>query len=61
MRLDTPVPKEDLVEAGVIVEYWPQHWRGKIFHTRQEIQTLGEVLAKKNAKQRKEIFRALGM
>ena len=61
VRLEIPVPKGDLVEAGIILEYWPENYRGKFLHTHQEIQKLAEVLAKKNAKQRKEIFSALGL
>jgi hypothetical protein len=61
VRLECPVPKADLIQAGLLKERWPQHFRGKLVRTQAEIQALAKVLSLRNPKQRPEIFSALGI
>jgi hypothetical protein len=61
VKLQNPVPKLDLVRAGLLKEHWPRHWQGKIFHDERDVRKLGEVLARKNPRQRRMIFDALNL
>jgi hypothetical protein len=61
LKLDNPVPKNDLIKAGLLKREWPQHWRGKIFHAKKEVRDLAHTLAKRNPKQRREIANALNV
>jgi hypothetical protein len=61
VKLDHPVPKEELIGAGLLKQSWPQGSRGKLLKTDNEIRTLAEVLAKKNPRNRPAIFKALGL
>lgn len=59
VKLVHPVPKEDLVRAGILNSAWPERSRGKMISTCREIIKLAQVLAKRNPRQREEIFEAL--
>jgi len=63
VRLKHPVLKDDLRKANLLAKMgqWPQHFRGKLFHSEEEIVRFAEVLANKNPDQRKEIRKALSV
>lgn len=58
IRLQNPVPKADLVRAGLLKGRWPRHWQGKVLRDQTDIEKLANILAERNPKQRKSIFRA---
>lgn len=57
--LDTPVPKADLIRAGLLKSGWPQGYAGKLVERCRDIIRLAEVLAVRNPKQRLVIEDAL--
>ena len=59
VKLENPVPKADLIRAGLLKRAWPQGSRGKLLKTNDEIKTLADVLSKKNPKNRPAILKAL--
>lgn len=62
VRLENPVPKEDLVKGKILVRpRWPQGSAGKLLHSDEEMRNLGEILSRKNPHQRREILKALGL
>jgi hypothetical protein len=61
VKLEHPIPKAELIEAGLLKRAWPRGSRGTLMKTEGQIKTLAEVLAKKNPKNRPAIFKALGL
>jgi hypothetical protein len=60
--LDTPVPKADLISAGIlVVPRWPRGSNGKFLRTEAEIRSLAKVLSRRNPEQHKAINAALGV
>jgi hypothetical protein len=57
--LDTPVPKADLLRAGLLKAGWPQGYAGKLVERCRDIIHLADVLAWRNPKQRGAIEDAL--
>lgn len=62
VKLDNPIPKADLVKAKLLVRsWWPQGSKGKLFHSKAQVETLARILSQKNPQQRKDIWKALGL
>ena len=61
VKLKNPVPKSDLIQAGLLKRSWPRHWQGKILHAESDIEKLGEILARKNPDQRRGVWDALNL
>src|SRR5205823_116312 len=49
VKLENPVPKAELIQAGLLKLAWPRNSRGK-FLKQDEIKTLAAVLGKNNPK-----------
>jgi hypothetical protein len=59
LKLKNPVPKGDLIRAGLLKQTWPRSSAGKVLSRCSEITKLAQVLAARNRAQREEIFAAL--
>jgi hypothetical protein len=59
VRLNVPVPKDDLVRAGLLKSRWPEGYAGKVLSRCRDIMLLGSVLAARNSEQRQAIDDAL--
>lgn len=62
VRLARPVPKRDLVTAGLLrPPRWPQGRHGKWLRSSREVERVAEVLRARNRQQERDIERALGV
>lgn len=62
VRFENPIPYRDMLRARLVSDYgWPMGWRGKLLRTKQEVERLGNLLARRNPRQRGRIRRALGL
>jgi len=59
VMLKNPVPKVDLIQAGLLKGAWPRNSAGKILKKQGDIEKLAEMLNLKNPGQRRKIYNAL--
>jgi hypothetical protein len=62
MRLNPPVPKKELIRAGILRNgRWPQGRNGKFLRVPEEAERLAQTLIAGNPGQLREIRQALGL
>jgi hypothetical protein len=59
VELRHPVPKADLINAGLLKSAWPRNSAGKIFRRSREVNLLAAVLIARNPSQKAAIRKAL--
>lgn len=66
IKLETPVPKSDFIDAGLLKRIrrrkrprWPQHYRGMVIRSVEDIKKLVNVLVGRNPKQKRKIEKIL--